>query len=66
MKMTIQTSYGKKSIIRRIGVAGEYYQEVPGPNAQHGGWWVLNPQRGFVPIPSNGRALMLAKKEAGL
>lgn len=58
--MTIQTAFGRKKITRRAGVAGEYYFEAPSPSAPNGGWWALNPQKGFVPVASNSRALLAA------
>lgn len=58
--MTIQTAFGRKRITRRVGVVGEYYFEAPSPSAPNGAWWTLNPQKGFVPIPSNSRALHAA------
>jgi hypothetical protein len=60
MTTTIRTPYGKKTITRRVGVAGEYYFEEPSPSAPHGAWWTLNPQTGFVPVPSNSPALLAA------
>lgn len=57
---TIQTPAGKKHIGRRVGVAKEYYFELPSPSAPNGGWWTLNPQHGFVSVPSNSRALRAA------
>lgn len=62
---TIQTPFGKKTILRRIGVAFEYYEEAPSASSPHGGWWTHNDQKGFVPVPSNGRALCHARKLAG-
>ena len=55
--MTIQTTSGKKRVTRRTN-EGAYYQTVPTLSAPNGEWWTLNPQRGFVPVPSNGRALL--------
>ena len=55
--MKIKTAFGEKTIDYRVGTCGEYYHEIPGPSAPNGGWWTLNPQTGFVPVPSNSRAL---------
>jgi hypothetical protein len=64
--MKIRTAYGEKLIVRRIGKQGEYLYEPANKSAPNGGWWLLNAQRGYVPVPSNSPALVLAKKEAGL
>ncbi len=40
--------------VRRVGVAGEYYQDI------HGTWWLLNEQRGYVEVPLSSRALQYA------
>lgn len=53
--MTINTPFGRKIIVRRVGTSGEYYQE-----ASTGDWWTCNPQHGFVPVASNSRALQAA------
>jgi hypothetical protein len=60
---TIQTTIGIKHVVRRVGVMREYYHTLPTPSAPHGEWWVHNPQYGFVPVPSNGRALCAALEE---
>jgi hypothetical protein len=57
---TISTPFGKRTVIRRTGVAYEYWYTAPTPSAPHGEWWVLNEQRGFVPIASNSRGLIAA------
>lgn len=56
----IKTAFGTKTIIRRVGPRKEYFFEMPNLSASHGGWWTLNPQRGYVPVPSNCRALQAA------
>jgi hypothetical protein len=56
----INTAFGKRSVIRRAGTMGEYYQTMSTPSAPNGAWWTLNPQRGFVPVPSNAPALLEA------
>jgi len=56
----VQTAFGKKAVVRRFGVSGEYVETIPTPSAPHGEFWTLNPQRGWVPVPSNGRALRAA------
>lgn len=61
----IDTAVGKKTIIGRVGAQGEYYFEAPNRSAPNGAWWILNEQKGFVPIPSNGRALLHAIEHHG-
>jgi len=61
--MKIQTPFGIKTIIRRVGAQSEYLYEMPGPSAPNGGWWMHNDQRGYVSIPSNSRALLAALAE---
>jgi len=51
---TIQTPYGKRTVNRVVGC---YVETLPRPNEPHGAWWTLNPQRGYVPVPSNARGL---------
>jgi hypothetical protein len=51
----IQTAYGKRHVVRRIG---SYVETIPTPAAPNGEWWVLNPQKGYVPVASNSRALL--------
>lgn len=63
---TISTACGIKTVVRRVGVQGEYYYTLPTLSAPHGEWWTLNPQRGFVPVPGNGRALLAAKAYSGV
>jgi hypothetical protein len=58
--MKINTAFGPRSVVRRVGVAGEYYETLPTRSAPNGEWWVHNEQKGFVPVPSNGRALRAA------
>lgn len=60
--MKIKTRYGEKHIIKQVGI---YYCEIPASNAPHGGWWKLNQERDFVPIPSNSPALLAALKSEG-
>ena len=60
----IQTALGTRNILRRVGIQGEYYQEASSPSSPHGGWWLLNPQKGFVPVPSNSPALLAALEES--
>ncbi len=55
--MIIKTTFGDRHVVRRVGVCGEYYYTTPTPSAPHGEWWVCNPQHGYVPVPSNGKAL---------
>jgi hypothetical protein len=58
MKTTwFETAYGRRALNRRAGQMGEFYEDT------RGGWWVLNPQRGFVPIASNSRSLLAALAE---
>lgn len=52
----IRTPYGTRHVVRRTN-DGAYYFTTPTPSAPHGEWWTFNQQRGFVPVPSNGRAL---------
>lgn len=66
MAMKIRTVFGVKTVVRRIGEAGQYVWTAPLPNAPNGEWWTFNPQKGWVPIPSNGRALMAARAAAGV
>ena len=61
---TIKTAFGNKSVSKRAGVCGEYYLTLPTPSAPNGEWWTCNPQRGFVPVPSNSRALVAAIAES--
>lgn len=64
MSTKIQTAFGTKTVVRRVGkVAAEYYFTLPTPNAPNGEWWTCNPQQGFVPVPSNGRGLLAALAE---
>jgi hypothetical protein len=58
----INTPYGKRELVRRAGVAGEYYYTEPTSAAPHGEWWVLNEQRGYVPVASNAPGLLGAIK----
>lgn len=58
--MQIETAFGKRTVVRRVGAQGEYAETLPTPSAPHGEWWTQNPQRGWVPVPSNGRALLSA------
>lgn len=58
--LKIHTAFGVKTIVRRVGTQGWYYQEAPNPSAPHGAWWLAHPSKGFVPVPSNSRALMAA------
>jgi hypothetical protein len=60
-KMTeINTPFGKRTLMRRVGLHGTYWYTLPTPSAPNGEWWVLNEQRGFVPVASNSRGLVLA------
>ena len=61
--MKIQTAFGEKTVSKRVG---EYYYSLPAPNAPNGAWWTLNPQHGFVPVPSTSRALQEALRVAGM
>lgn len=56
----INTPFGKRELVRRAGVAGEYYFTLPTASAPHGEWWVLNEQRGYVAIASNAPRLLAA------
>lgn len=58
----IETAFGRKTAVRRIGTAGEYCYTLPAPNAPNGEWWTLNPQRGWVPVASNSRGLLDAQE----
>jgi hypothetical protein len=58
--LKIDTASGRKTVVQRAGVAGDYYYTLPAPNAPNGEWWTLNPQRGYVSVPSNSRGLMAA------
>lgn len=62
---TINTPYGKKWVVRRVGTSGEYYYTTPTPNAPNGAWWTLNPQRGFVPVSTMTKGLQDALACAG-
>jgi hypothetical protein len=42
-----------EKVIQRVGQSGEYWQTATG-------WWALNPQLGFVPVPDTSRALVAA------
>ena len=44
----------KRQIKGRVGVRGEYYQDVGGQ------WWTINPQVGWVVVPMTSRALQAA------
>lgn len=57
---TINTNFGRKTVVRRVGSAGEYYYTIPTPSAPNGEWWVLNPQLGFVDVAGNSRGLLAA------
>lgn len=60
----IETPFGKRSVVQRIGAGGEYAFTAPRPSAPHGEWWVLNPQRGWIPTsPSESRALRTALRK---
>lgn len=61
---TIKTAFGDKHVSKRVGICGEYYLTLPTPSAPNGEWWTCNPQRGFVPVPSNSRALVAAIAES--
>lgn len=56
----IETAFGTKRVVRRVGVCGEYVETTPTRSAPNGEWWTLNPQRGFVPVDSNARGLLAA------
>ncbi len=62
----IQTAFGPRAVVRRVGRAAEYYFTAPTKSAPNGEWRVFNGQRGFVPVPSNARGLVLACQEAGV
>ena len=51
MGMVIETAFGRKHIVRRVGPQREFYQDTDHQ------WWTVNPQHGWVPVPSNSRAL---------
>jgi hypothetical protein len=59
----IPTAFGDRYVVRRFGVTLEYYETIPTKSAPHGEFWVLNPQRGFVPVSSTSRGLVRAKNE---
>lgn len=54
---SIRTAYGKRFVTR---VVDGYVQTRSRPSAPHGEWWVLNPQTGYVPVPSNSPGLAAA------
>lgn len=56
----INTPQGSKRVLRRVGVAGEYYLTSPTETSPNGEWWTLNPQTGYVSVPWNSRALCSA------
>jgi hypothetical protein len=59
----VQTPFGKRAIVRRVGVQGEYYQTI-NPRTSDLEWWVMNLQRGLVATsPSQSRALRAALTE---
>lgn len=60
---TINTAFGKRHVVRRIGTHGVYWQTLPTESAPDGEWWVLNEQHGFVPVASNSRGLLAALDE---
>lgn len=60
--MTIETAFGRKQVLKRVGASGEYYYTAATKAAPNGEWWILNPQKGYVPVPSNSRALQYALK----
>lgn len=51
----ITTAFGARTINR---VVDGYVNTLPTVSAPNGEWWVLNPQRGYVPVPSNARGLV--------
>lgn len=59
--MTIQTAFGPRTVVRRFGVSGEYYETAPTKAAPNGEFWTRNLAGAFVPVPSNGRALVHAR-----
>jgi len=61
---TIETAFGRRSVVRRFGAASEYAYTIPRASAPNGEFWVFNEQRGWVPVPSNGRAVSFYWKKA--
>jgi hypothetical protein len=58
---TISTAFGVKTVDRVIGcMVQRYVKTLPTPSAPNGEYWTLNPQRGYVPVASNSRALVAA------
>lgn len=59
---TISTAFGKRTVFRIVGgcLKTGYVYTQPTPAAPNGEWWTLNPQRGYVPVPSNARGLACA------
>ena len=50
----------KRYIVRIVGPAtcpNLYVFTTPRPAAPNGEWWTFNAQHGYVPVPSNSRAL---------
>jgi hypothetical protein len=60
----IKTAFGMKQVVRRFGAMSEYYETVPTKSAPNGEYWTHNAQLGFVPVPSNGRALQAVLAES--
>lgn len=60
--VTIDTALGRRCVARIVGgcLQTGYVYTTPTAAAPHGEWWTLNPQHGYVPVPSNSRALMAA------
>lgn len=60
--MDIPTVVGPRRLVRRFGIAGEYAETTPRPSAPFGEFWTFNPQKGWVPCPSNSPGLQAAKE----
>jgi hypothetical protein len=63
MARHIVTESGKRALVYRFGPVGEYAYTAPTKSAPNGEFWVNNPQRGWVSIPGNGRAISAARNE---
>ena len=61
---TINTAYGRRHVFRTVVYgSATYVNTLPIPSEPHGAWFVMNPQRGWVDVPRNGRTLTLAIAE---
>lgn len=61
---TINTAYGKRNVRHVISYGlAVYIKTASTLNEPNGSWWTMNPQRGYVDVPSNGRSLTAAIAE---